>query len=633
MNTFQKTAACRTAGLWLTALAFSSPARAGLDLKIDVNDRDNDTPANTESGFTPFIITSAAGTAAVQGATANAITVGAQTVTITGTAPAGANSYDDRKRTTPVASGGFTQTALLQDFIFAGYNGTTNVNAGLDIAITGLEAGKSYAITVWSFDSGSAGTRVSDWSANGELKVSNYTFGGGTAPTTNERYQLNFLATADGGGQILLSARRDTTSVNSSNAAESGVFLNALRVYDYDTDNDQMYDDWEAVNGLIIGVDDSALNPDNDGSTNLDEFTRGTNPHDPDTDGDSIPDGQENKSGVWNGVNSPGTDPLKADTDGDGLSDGMENPDLPWTGPAQPGTDPNMADSDGDTFADGEDAFWNGQPGDGGIAPDPDAASVLAVDFDHSTPVLQPGFASLPGTGVAGTTSLNGTFGPYTVTVNAAGTTTLDSRDRTATAAAGGFTALFQDFIFSPTSDNDGDGMDITITGLAPLTWYPVTLWSWDPTSAGTPRHSTWLASDGDNGPVIKVARYALAGATPVPSSVFQRYMKFDALTDSTGTLLIQGRKENGFTGSTINVFLNGLFIGPPVPLLQISAFSGSELTFTSETAGTYEIRAAEDLLDWDLLAPAVAGQPGTTSFTDPAPPDRRFYQVRRIDP
>jgi hypothetical protein len=634
MNALLKLAARRPVFLGLIALAGTQPLRAALDLKIDVNQRSatNNVPANTESGFTPFAITSPA-SGVVQGATSNSITVGAQTVTITGTAPDGVTSYDDRKRTAPVASGTFTQTALLQDFIFAGYNATSNVNAGLDIAITGLEAGKSYAITVWSFDSSSAGTRVSDWSANGELKVGNYTFGGGTAPTTNERYQMNFLAAADGGGQILISARRDTTSVNTAGTAESGVFLNALRVFDYDTDNDQMYDDWEVANGLVVGFNDAALDPDNDTSTNLDEFNDGTDPHDPDTDGDSLPDGRENKSGTWGGVNDPGTDPLKADTDGDGLGDAVENPDLPWVGPAQPGTNPNISDADGDTFADGDEAYWQGLPLEGPTVPDPDASSTLAVDFDHTVAALQPGFVSLPGTGLAGTTNLTGSFGSYTVTVTAAGTTTIDSRDRTATAATGGFTPLFQDFIFSPLSDNDGDGMDVTITGLAPLTWYPVTLWSWDPTSAGTPRHSTWLATDGDNGPVVKVPRYILAGATPLPSSISQRRMKFDALTDSAGTLLIQGRKENGFTGSTINVFLNGLFIGPPVSPLQITAFSGSQITFTSEAGGVYEVRASRDLLDFDSLAPAIAGLPGTASFTDTAPPVRRFYQVHRLNP
>jgi hypothetical protein len=633
MNALQKFAARRHVGYWLIALAGTQTLRAGLDLKIDVNQRSaaNNVPANTEPGFTPFVITSAA-SGAIAPATVNSLTIGAQTVSIIGTGT-GTTGYDDRKRATPAASGAFTQSALLQDFIFAGYNATTNVNAGLDITVTGLEPNKTYAVTIWSFDSGSAGTRVSDWVANGDLKVSNYTFNGSTAPTTNERYQMNFLSMSDGAGQILISARRDTTSVNASNAAESGVFFNALRVFDFDTDNDSMYDDWEVANGLNVGVDDGGLDPDGDNSLNVHEFANRTNPHDPDTDGDSLADGRENKSGTWGGVTSPGTDPLKADTDNDGLSDGMENPDLPWTGPAQPGTNPNIPDTDGDTFADGEDNFWGGQPRDETLFPDADASSTLAVEFEHTASVLQPGFVSIQGTGVAGTTSLSGNFGAHTVTITAAGTTTLDSRDRTATAATGPFTPLFQDFIFSPTSDNDGDGMDVAITGLTPLTWYPVTLWSWDPTSAGTPRHSTWMASDGDNGLVVKVARYILSGATPLPASVYQRHMKFDALTDSTGTLLIQGRKEVGYTGSTINVFLNGFLIGPPVAPLQITAFSGSQITFTSEAGAVYEVRASRDLFDFDALAPSIAGLPGTTGYIDAVPPVRRFYQVHRLNP
>jgi hypothetical protein len=48
-----------------------------------------------------------------------------------------------------------------------------------------------------------------------------------------------------------------------------------------DSDNDGMSDAWEAANNLIVGVDDSALDPDGDGMTNLQEFLAGTNPNNP----------------------------------------------------------------------------------------------------------------------------------------------------------------------------------------------------------------------------------------------------------------------------------------------------------------------------------------------------------------
>ncbi|MCP5094526.1 MAG: hypothetical protein GY943_03110, partial [Chloroflexi bacterium] len=55
---------------------------------------------------------------------------------------------------------------------------------------------------------------------------------------------------------------------------------------------------------------------DADGLTNGDEETRGTDPLNPDTDGDSLRDGDE--------VTTYQTDPLYADTDLDGVSDGDE---------------------------------------------------------------------------------------------------------------------------------------------------------------------------------------------------------------------------------------------------------------------------------------------------------------------
>ena len=56
--------------------------------------------------------------------------------------------------------------------------------------------------------------------------------------------------------------------------------------------------------------------PDHDGLTNLQEFLNGTNPNNPDTDGDGLNDGNE--------VNIYKTNPALADTDGDGTPDGIE---------------------------------------------------------------------------------------------------------------------------------------------------------------------------------------------------------------------------------------------------------------------------------------------------------------------
>ena len=60
-----------------------------------------------------------------------------------------------------------------------------------------------------------------------------------------------------------------------------------------DWDGDGMPDDWEIAYGLNPRLDDSGLDPDGDGLTNLEEYKRETDPFNPDSDGDGILDGDE----------------------------------------------------------------------------------------------------------------------------------------------------------------------------------------------------------------------------------------------------------------------------------------------------------------------------------------------------
>ncbi len=61
----------------------------------------------------------------------------------------------------------------------------------------------------------------------------------------------------------------------------------------FDTDGDDMPDAWEIANGLDPLTNDAGLNPDGDLLTNLEEFLAGTDPHNPDTDGDGLMDGAD----------------------------------------------------------------------------------------------------------------------------------------------------------------------------------------------------------------------------------------------------------------------------------------------------------------------------------------------------
>lgn len=85
-----------------------------------------------------------------------------------------------------------------------------------------------------------------------------------------------------------------------------------------------------------------------DGLSNIDELSLGTDPLDPDTDHDGIPDGVEVANGGNPSSNTDG-DPFRAaDSDSDGLNDTTE---------LAMGTSPTVRDSDGDGYNDNVDAF------------------------------------------------------------------------------------------------------------------------------------------------------------------------------------------------------------------------------------------------------------------------------------
>ena len=107
-----------------------------------------------------------------------------------------------------------------------------------------------------------------------------------------------------------------------------------------DSDGDGMLDKWELDHGLDpLDSSDEVLDLDSDGLSNTREEVLGTDPNNPDTNGDGIADGLALESG-W---------PLLSnDSDGDGLSNFTET---------MAGTSPIHADTDGDGVNDKLDAF------------------------------------------------------------------------------------------------------------------------------------------------------------------------------------------------------------------------------------------------------------------------------------
>ena len=118
----------------------------------------------------------------------------------------------------------------------------------------------------------------------------------------------------------------------------------------------------------------TALNPGDDlenggigdGLTNLQEFQAGTDPNNPDSDGDTLLDGEE----IAGAGLRPPTDPTTGDTDGDGLSDLVESGTGVFVDASNTGTDPTDPDSDADGVEDGAEVSAGFDPTDPSSKPE-----------------------------------------------------------------------------------------------------------------------------------------------------------------------------------------------------------------------------------------------------------------------
>ncbi|MCB1130294.1 MAG: discoidin domain-containing protein [Verrucomicrobiae bacterium] len=173
-----------------------------------------------------------------------------------------------------------------------------------------------------------------------------------------------------------------------------------LLLANQDADEDGLLKNWEIQWGLNPDeadsdgdlIPDGEEDEDNDLLTNLQEQEAMTEPDNDDTDDDGLLDGYETKTGFWFDAMDTGTHPLIDDTDGDGILDGVENPDElydEFDAANTPGTDPNVRDSDFDLYSDGAEVARGSDPTDGMDVPD-DAGELYPLGTGSGALYLSP---------------------------------------------------------------------------------------------------------------------------------------------------------------------------------------------------------------------------------------------------
>jgi hypothetical protein len=196
--------------------------------------------------------------------------------------------------------------------------------------------------------------------------------------------------------------RQNNGNGTADGAANPTLFVGRIRVHDIpldaatiaarmqsektafwiDSDSDGAPDWYETLHGFLPSDPaDGAQDTDNDGLTNAEEsqtaskfpagtadgLTHGTNPRNPDTDGDGVQDGAEVKK-MAGGQAAP-TNPLLADSDRDGLSDRVETGTGTFVDANDTGSNPLAADSDGDDVKDVQEVGAGSNPNSNGSVP------------------------------------------------------------------------------------------------------------------------------------------------------------------------------------------------------------------------------------------------------------------------
>jgi hypothetical protein len=279
--------------------------------------------------------------------------------------------------------GAFADTGLgdlFSDFYYAG-----DANGVQIFTLTGLKEAHTYRLTF--FVSG-WGTPALDITGSDAPDVKTRLARDGTsfgpdadtqeatgAGSPGAAISYDYVVGADGTLVLTMDA------VSSGDTFHHYGFVNELVGTPNDGDGDGIPDIYETANGLNPASNDSALDLDNDGLKNLDEYKLGTIANNPDSDADGLKDGVETNTGTYVGATNTGTNPLVADTDNDGLKDGAETNTNTYVDASNAGTHPLKADTDADGFDDGVEANAGFNPTANNSSPESATTIRTAVEF------------------------------------------------------------------------------------------------------------------------------------------------------------------------------------------------------------------------------------------------------------
>jgi hypothetical protein len=147
--------------------------------------------------------------------------------------------------------------------------------------------------------------------------------------------------------------------VRSGSEDDLEVLIDNIKIARQDWDKDGIPDHWENAYQLNPRLSDSEQDLDNDGLTNLEEYTLGTYPDQSDSDNDGLNDFWETQYGL-----SPLSDDSHLDPDDDGYSNMEEN--LAGTNPTDSASYPLSTDSTNPGDSDNENPSANSSSGGSG---------------------------------------------------------------------------------------------------------------------------------------------------------------------------------------------------------------------------------------------------------------------------